>query len=179
MIYLSSDLHFGHNREFIYGARGFSNVEEMNEAIVERFNSVIKEDDDLYLLGDLMLGDNNNIDYVKRLNGRIHIVLGNHDGDTREQLYKTLPNVVEIEKAIHLRYKKLYFYLSHFPAITENFDNINWWNLHGHIHSNQIQAYPQYPATLHVGVDATNCYPISIENLFNNFIIPYGQTKSI
>ena len=39
--WITSDLHFCHDREFVWETRGFQNVEEMNEAIVERFNSVI------------------------------------------------------------------------------------------------------------------------------------------
>ena len=64
MIYFSSDTHFGHNREFVWKARGFKSVEEMNEAIVRNFNSLITEDDDLYLLGDVIMGDPANIEYV-------------------------------------------------------------------------------------------------------------------
>ena len=55
-IFLTSDLHFGHNKEFIYKVRGFNSIEEMNEAIIERWNSVVNNDDDVYVLGDLMLG---------------------------------------------------------------------------------------------------------------------------
>lgn len=55
-IWFSSDLHFNHNRQFIYQARGFETLEEMNQTIIERFNSLVKPEDDLYLLGDTMLG---------------------------------------------------------------------------------------------------------------------------
>ena len=50
MIYLSSDLHFGHDRGFIYEPRGFSNIQEHDEAIIERFNSIVQPEDDLYLM---------------------------------------------------------------------------------------------------------------------------------
>ena len=54
-IFLTSDLHFGHNKEFIYKVRGFNSIEEMNEAIIERWNSVVNNDDDVYVLGDFIL----------------------------------------------------------------------------------------------------------------------------
>ena len=95
MIYFSSDTHFGHDREFVWIARGFKSIEEMNEAIVQNFNSLITEDDDLYLLGDVIMGDPANIEYVKRLNGKIHIIFGNHDTPTRRKMYAELDNVVE------------------------------------------------------------------------------------
>lgn len=169
MIYFSSDLHFGHNREFIYAARGFQSIEEMNEAIIERFNEVITDDDDLYLLGDCMLGDNDtSVECLKRLKGRIHIVLGNHDTDTREQIYRALPNVVEVEMAIRLRYKKLHFYLSHFPTITSNLDKESIYqctlNLFGHVHT-KSNFYYDMPTNYHVGVDSHDCRPVLIDDI--------------
>ena len=83
-IYLTSDLHLGHDREFIWKARGFNSIQEMNEAYVERWNSVVDNEDDVYVLGDLMLGNNDiGMNYLNQLNGNIHIVLGNHDTPSR------------------------------------------------------------------------------------------------
>ena len=39
-IYFSSDLHFSHNKDFIYKARGFTSIEEHDEEIIKRFNSI-------------------------------------------------------------------------------------------------------------------------------------------
>lgn len=57
MKYFSSDLHLNHDKAFIYEACGFSSIQEHDETIIERFNSIVTERDDLYLLGDLMLGN--------------------------------------------------------------------------------------------------------------------------
>ena len=57
-IWLTSDLHFGHDREFIWGPRGFKNVHEMNEAIIKNWNTAVAPEDEVYVLGDLMLNDN-------------------------------------------------------------------------------------------------------------------------
>ena len=88
MIYLTSDLHINHNRGFIYEPRGFKSVEEMNEAIVARWNSIVEPDDTIYLLGDVMLGgpnSENGLNYLKSLKGHIHIIRGNHCTDTSER----------------------------------------------------------------------------------------------
>ena len=67
-IYLTSDWHFGHQREFIWGARNYSSVEEMNEDQIDKVNSLVKPEDDLYVLGDLMLGDTDKgMECIKRL----------------------------------------------------------------------------------------------------------------
>ena len=83
-IYLSSDLHFFHDKDFIYKPRGFENILDMNETILKNWNNTVSEEDEVYLLGDLMLGDNNKgIELIKQLNGKIHVILGNHDSATR------------------------------------------------------------------------------------------------
>ena len=111
-----------HDREFIWKVRGFTSIQEMNEAYVSRWNEKITNEDDVYVLGDLMLGSVENIDFIKRLNGKIHIVFGNHDTPTRQRLYTELPNVVECAWAIMMTYKKHHFYMSHFPTLTGNLE---------------------------------------------------------
>ena len=44
-IWFTSDLHLCHDREFVWETRGFNSVDEMNQAIVDRFNSVIQPED--------------------------------------------------------------------------------------------------------------------------------------
>ena len=56
-IYLTSDLHLNHNKEFVYFPRGFKSVYEMNDTIISNWNKTVSGDDDVYLLGDIMLGN--------------------------------------------------------------------------------------------------------------------------
>lgn len=123
MIYLSSDPHFGHAKDFLWRPRGFSSVEEMNEGIIERWNLIVEPDDDVYLLGDVIMGDISNLNYVRRLNGNLHIIYGNHDSDTRIAAYNTLYNVVEGGFGARLKYAGRTFYLSHYPTLTSNTDD--------------------------------------------------------
>ena len=60
-IFIVSDLHLGHSKDFIYRARGFESVEDMNEAIIRNWNEVVDEDDDVYILGDLVMGPEINL----------------------------------------------------------------------------------------------------------------------
>ena len=48
-VFLTSDLHFGHDREFIWKARGFNSIEEMNETYVSRWNDTVCDEDDIYV----------------------------------------------------------------------------------------------------------------------------------
>ena len=88
MIYFTSDLHFCHNKEFLYKSRGFNNVYDMNLQIIKNWNGLVDYNDDIYILGDIMLNDDSEgISLLHKLNGRIHIILGNHDTDNRIPLY--------------------------------------------------------------------------------------------
>ena len=168
-IWLTSDLHLGHDRQFIWGPRNFKSIEEMNEAIVSRWNIKVAMDDDVYVLGDLMLGDNEaGINYLQKLNGKIHIVLGNHDTPTRQAIYLEMPNIVEVEWAIMLPYRKYHFFLTHFPCMTGNLEKETLkqmtLNLYGHTHQ-KTNFYEDRPYMYHVGCDSHNCTPILLDDI--------------
>lgn len=173
-IWLVSDTHFCHDRAFIYEPRGFSCIEDMNEAIVERWNSVVKPGDIVYHLGDVMLNDNDKgMEYLKKLNGEIHILRGNHDTNSRICLYAAAPNVVSTGNyATVIKYGKYSFYLSHYPTLTSNFDNgaslrYHVIGLFGHTHQ-QENFYQDNLYMYHVGMDSHNCYPVSIEQIIED-----------
>ena len=183
MIWFTSDLHFCHDKDFIWKTRGFNDVDEMNWAIVKRWNETVYPDDDVYVLGDLILNDIEwGLKLISKLNGYIHIIRGNHDTDTKVERYMELPNVISVEYATIFRYKKAIFWLSHYPTITANYDDDKPWaqhlvNLFGHTHQTDPfyyldkgdyytgqHAIPN-PYMYNVGVDAHNCTPISIDEI--------------
>jgi len=174
-IYVTSDLHLGHDRDFIFGPRGFTNVDDHDRTIIKNWNSVVKDGDTVYLLGDLMLGDNEKgIEKLKQLKGTINIVLGNHDSKNRIEMYKELGDRFHIlgYKA-KLRYKKYDFLLSHYPTITTNI-NTNWQelNLHkevinlcGHSHTKNKFKDLGTGLVYHVELDAHNNKPVSLDTV--------------
>ena len=173
MIYITSDPHFCHTRDFLYGPRGFNSADEMNEAIVERWNEVIKPEDDVYVLGDIMLNDNQRgIELLKSLKGKIHICIGNHDSGERIRLYKDCPNVVEVRDIIHLKYNGYTFYLSHYPTLTGNFDdgkpvNRIVWNLCGHSHTFDPFLHWGVGPIFHCEMDTNGCVPWKLDDIIN------------
>ena len=169
MIFFSSDYHFGHDKEFLWGPRGLPSMFANSQAIVGNHNAIVKDEDDVYVLGDLMLGDNEyGLQMIKSLKGKLHIILGNHDTDTRIKLYEQLPNVVEITYAKVIKIGKQHYYLSHYPTMTANYDDKPYHNhminLYGHTHQ-QTNFYNNNPFMYHVGVDSHDCYPVSIEQI--------------
>lgn len=182
-VFITSDWHFCHDREFIYKPRGFSSVEKMNEEIIARYNEVVSDDDDVYVLGDLMLGDTEKgLECVRRLKGRLHVVLGNHDTDSRIHKYEDdLPNVVEITYATKIKYKKFHFFMAHFPAMTGNLENENLaqmtLDLFGHTHSSS-KFYNDIPYMYNVAVDAHNCYPVDLDEVIKDMKEKVEECKS-
>ena len=177
MIYVCSDTHFCHDRDFIYKPRGFNNVTEMNENIVKNWNAVVTKEDDVYLLGDVMLNDNETgLKLLKSLNGKIHIVTGNHCTSSRIELYKSAYNVVEVLPcATNLKYKGYLFYLSHYPTITSNNDvdkplKARVINLAGHIHTPDRWHDWDKGLIYHVEMDAHNCTPIALDTIIQEII---------
>lgn len=174
MIYFSSDLHLNHNKDFIYKPRGFSNIDSMNNTIIKNFNQTITYNDDLYLLGDIFLGDlQSGIKLFRQLPGKIHLIWGNHCTDLRKEAMSKCYNVVEVVGyAGIIKYKKYNFYISHFPTITANFDDCKKTikqrilSLSGHTHSKNIfESCNSY----NVSVDAHNCFPVSIDKIIQDF----------
>ncbi len=169
-IFFVSDTHFGHQKEFLYSPRGFVSSEQHDQSIIERWNSIVNEDDIVYHLGDLVLGDNNHgIECVKQLNGYIKIIRGNHDTDKRIELYKTLENVEYLGWAEVIKYKKYNFYLSHHPTMTANYDNekppkAHLINLFGHTHQ-KTKFYDDNIFMYHVGLDSNSCYPVLLDDI--------------
>lgn len=169
MDYIRLALWLSHNREFIYKARGFSSIEEMNEAIIERYNSIVSDEDEVYILGDLMLGDNEKgMECLRRLRGKLHIVIGNHCTSTREILYGTLPNVMTVGLAARLKYKGYHFFMTHYPCMTGNLERESLkqmtLNLYGHTHQ-MTNFYEDRPYMYHVGVDSHNCAPVLLDDV--------------
>ena len=169
-IWFSSDLHLMHNREFIYEKRGFMSTLEMSEALIRNINHSVKEDDILYLLGDLMLCDDKvGLEFLKQINCQnINIMKGNHDSSKRLKLYKELPNVVNVSVAEVIKYNKKQFYVSHYPTNVSNMNDPQpIFSLHGHTHSSDrfenmgMKAY-------NVAIEAHNNFPVEIEEIISD-----------
>lgn len=175
MDWFTSDLHFGHDKKFLYEPRGFGSIKEHDDAILRNINSCVSSDDTLYILGDLMLNDNDHgLDYLSKLNGHKKIIIGNHDTDTRIELYKELDNVEILGYSFLIKSCNYNFLISHYPTICGNKDEDKKLksrviNLFGHTHS-KYTFYDDNPLMYNVSLDAHNNYPISTESIIKSII---------
>lgn len=142
MNYYISDLHYGHNHIIKFDNRPFENVEEMEEKLVNNWNSVVTNKDHVYHLGDFCWGKIDEwIRILKRLNGNIHIIKGNHDIDLRPELKKYIVEYTEYKELKDQGYSLI---LCHYPILfyKHSYD-FNTFMLCGHVHktleSEQLQ----------------------------------------
>lgn len=167
MIWTTSDSHFNHANIIKYcpESRPFRTTGEMNEALIEKWNSVVKPEDIIIHCGDFFMGRVKKIDEIlPRLNGKIILVRGNHDSQSRIDKYKEYG--IEIKDIYYLKYKGKLFLCTHYPMIVENGDyDKHIFNLHGHTHQSSFLS--KYPRCIHVGVDSNNLTPVNIEEIFS------------
>ena len=170
-IFVTSDLHFGHDREFLWGPRGFKSSKEHDEAIIANWNSVVEPMDDVYVLGDIMLGDNEwGKSCMERLEGNIYLIRGNHDTDKR--WYEEYPYIHKVEAqygwAHMLHYRKYHFLMTHFPTLTGNLEKESLHqmtlNLFGHTHSKE-KFFEDRPYMYNVSLDANDNTPVLLDNI--------------
>ena len=171
MIYLISDWHFCHQRDFIYKPRGFKNIYDHDNAIIKNWNEIVQPEDDVYLLGDVMLNDNDyGLSCLKQLKGQIHIIRGNHCTDARIELYKKCKNIVEVCDAKWLKVNGQMYFLSHYPCLTDNQDadkplGRKVINICGHLHALDKWIDWNKGLIYHVDCDAQHCTPIEINKI--------------
>ena len=176
-VWLTSDLHLCHDKEFIWGPRGFKSVDEMNAAIVANWNRVVGPADIVFVLGDLMLYDNEKGKrLLAQLKGTIVPVRGNHDSDERWKSYLSLYNVESREKddlVVTLKYKDLTFYLSHYPTLCGNYDggkplSRRTVNLCGHLHTTDRWCDWDKGLIYHVELDAHDNTPVALDDIIKD-----------
>jgi calcineurin-like phosphoesterase family protein len=125
-----SDFHFSHTNMALH--RGFTSVEEHDEFIIEKFNSVVNKRDVTYILGDITMESSKPYHLLARLNGVKHVVLGNHD---RRQDVEELIKYVDSVNGV-VSYKGIF--LTHVPVHPMELEYRIKRNIHGHLHDKVI-----------------------------------------
>lgn len=166
-IWITSDTHLGHDRDFIWKPRGFNSVDEMNNEIIKRWNEKVQPEDIVYHLGDVMLGNNEvGENFLKQLNGNIKFIIGNHDTNSRIKIYEKYGEILGYATVI--KHGKKTLYLSHYPTLTGNFDDAKrggTLNLCGHVHTFDKFLDTDKGAIYHCEMDAHSCYPILLDDI--------------
>jgi len=168
-----SDPHWGHQRIIQYCNRPFVTAAEMDEVLIKNWNNKVKPEDTVYVLGDLAFKHSKDqiVAILKRLNGKIIYVLGNHDGnavlaalDEVGIPYAGLRDIVI--KDPEMEYGEQCITLCHYPMITWNKSHRGAWQLYGHHHGSKKDFENKLTySQLDVSVEAHNYTPVSYEEV--------------
>lgn len=157
-IFLISDTHFGHRgvtqflRDDGTKLRPWDTIEEMDEALVSNWNSVVTSKDKVYHLGDVVI-NRRAFPILHRLNGEKVLIKGNHDLFRLEEytpFFKDIRGSHPLDGMI----------LTHIPIHPESLGR--WtYNIHGHLHANTMDD-SRY---VNVSVEQIKYTPIALEEL--------------
>lgn len=138
-VFFTSDLHFGHINALKFDNRPFTNVQEMEEELIKRWNAKVSPGDLVYVLGDMIwkAKDDEAVSLIKRLNGQIILIKGNHDRFIKNaQVKKCLAGIKDYDDiSVTLRNGNVKrCILSHYFMPFYNGHRYGAIHLHGHSH---------------------------------------------
>ncbi len=172
-----SDTHFGHANIIKYCQRPYATVQEMNDSLIENWNRIVKPNDVVWHLGDFAFMQINPFtDVLKRLNGQINVVLGNHDHviirNRKSLLENNLLSSVRDYAEVYAGKKMLVLF--HYGQRVWNKSHHGSIHLYGHSHG----TLPPFGRSVDVGIDCkeiTEEYrPVALDE-----VIEYMSKKKI
>lgn len=156
--FLIADLHLGHKKVIAFenAARPFATIEEHDEAMVERWNSVVSKRDVVWVLGDVLFGQHS-FATLGKMRGMKRLVMGNHD-------QYPIAKYAEHFSSIYGCVRESGVILSHVPVHPDQLKKRFAANVHGHLHSNTVDD-PRYYC---VSAEQNNLTPILFDKVMDN-----------
>ena len=153
MIWFTSDEHYWHTNIIKYCNRPFSSAEEMNDTLINNFNSRVGKNDTTYHIGDFALTSNSKaVDILQKLNGKHILLKGSHDRWMNNTLSPHLMEIkIEGTPIVLCHYAMRVWPKSHYGS----------WHLYGHSHG----KLPSHGLSYDVGVDNNNFFPVSFDEI--------------
>lgn len=188
MQFVTSDIHFNHRAILKYCPhRNVDNVDvsdaknipdsainKMNELIISNWNSKVKPEDEVFILGDVAMGlIDRSPALIRRLNGTKHLIAGNHDVKlvkmckNREPGFENLFASIDRMKNITVTHnsEKYPFVMCHFPLVHWEKQNHGAIQLYGHMHSDPDKRFLNEWRQMDIGMDGNNLRPYSLEEI--------------
>lgn len=159
--FVTADTHFGHAAILRLAKRPFKSLAAMDDGLVNRWNAKVGPDDRVWHLGDFAFRNEAAPEtYRARLNGRIHLVFGNHDDPSlrgRADLFESVSDLAE------LNWNGQRIALCHYPMRDWPGAFGGAWHLFGHEHG-RLDREP-LGLSLDVGVDSHGFAPLALEEV--------------
>lgn len=157
--WFTADTHFGHRGILRMGGRPWDDIARHDDDLVHAWNSRVRPGHDVFFLGDFAMNSSAERcrEIFDRLNGRKHLIIGNHDGDRHLELPWASPPADL--RTIHVDQVRLV--LCHYALRTWNGSWRGALHLYGHSHG----KLPGTNRSLDVGVDAWAYRPVSLAEI--------------
>lgn len=158
-VFFTSDTHFGHANIIDFCNRPFGSVEHMDEMLIRNWNLVVRQEDEVWHLGDFALeSDAKRLRSIfRRLNGRKRLVIGNHDSAETLALPWAAPPTHVAETSVEgIRVVMCHYGLRIWPGMRRKAIS-----LYGHSHG----RLPGTSMSLDVGVDCWGFTPVRLEDI--------------
>ena len=171
MIYYVGDLHFGHENVIKFDHRPFNSIEEMDKALIERWNRKVNSEDLVYVVGDFAYRNEKPFDwYLQQLKGKKYLIVGNHDGKLLEDPI-AMSYFDGVDKMCHEKDSGRHICICHYPLAEWNGMYRGTYHVYGHIH-NSTNATFQFMRTLdrafNCGVAINGYEPVTFQELERN-----------
>lgn len=180
-VWYTADTHFMH-KYLALDIRGFSSIEEHDEQLIKNWNSCVRPEDTVWHLGDFSLKQPYDFAHIlRRLNGTIHLISGNHDrcfsgirdSYKWQQAYYNA-GFASVQSFAFKKIDGIYVMLSHFPYSGDHGDdryaqyrlrNMGLPIIHGHTHAKERVSEDILTLQIHVGMEAWDLKPVNQEGI--------------
>lgn len=171
MIYYTSDLHFGHRNVITMDRRPFADIDEMDERLIRLWNERVAETDEIYIIGDFAYRNGCATScYLRRLKGRKHLIIGNHDRHTVQD-EKAMEYFLSVEKMARIMDQGRVVSLCHFPIAEWNGKRHGGYHVFGHLHCrrDEVQQFmSRFDRALNAGCMINGYRPCTLDELIEN-----------
>lgn len=191
--FFTADLHLGHANIIRYCDRPFGDVDAMDAGLVERWNEVVSDGDEVVVLGDVAMGRiTHSLDLVGRLRGRKVLVAGNHDRcwaghrkgvDVWTRRYLDAGFAEIRQGVVPMTVGGIDVLACHFPYRGDSHDEDRFtphrpvdrgrWLLHGHVH----ERWKVEDRMVNVGVDVWDYAPVAQDTIAALLSHPAGAPE--
>ena len=159
-VFLTSDMHFGHENIIKYENRPFADVEAMDNAIIKNWNKIVSKNDIVIVAGDVSFyGKEKTAEIVQQLHGRKILIKGNHDGRNNGWWMDVGFDEVSSYPIIY----KEWIVIQHEPPTYYN-DATPYFYIYGHVHGSEMYR-TLTKQTACVSVERWNYTPVSLEKI--------------
>lgn len=164
-IFFTADLHLLHPKIVDICNRP-TTINEHDEWLIDRINSVVGKKDELYILGDVSMASKEKTDkLLQKIHGDKKLIIGNHDNNIVHSTYFKSVSQIYNFKFDSESYPNMRIILCHYPIASWEEKVLGTAHLYGHVHG----RYENRGLSFDIGVDANNYYPLNLEQVYDKF----------